>query len=951
MAQPYEIPEEPRWWEVQNIPVALIRELRRRKNSVNLGFNYPSSGNAEGIAYDFLNKHPEYRGPMTPWVRIYSNGTGLANNGLVPRSSLLNKNGNSQKNYKGFLFLPGNGFYDAFGYKQSGNILKQQNAILGYESDGTPHYIDSVYRNQFSYKWPGTFIREGEVVNSQQKTEVPAILPPPNIESVEIKTSKNMLSFATFKFKCYSLAQLEYLAPFFLTPRLNVFIEIGWNLFNIKSLIDLNNEKECWNIIQTPKSIIDKWYMSYGNYGAITGIITKYNFSTQDGMIYDCNVELTSRQALFAGMPVENNVTTTISEKTMDDKTKVVTDTKEYTGLKTFIKSSLPKLKQAIINRENFANYVIRTRGGSSAMDAEEGFVIDKFKGIAGDFYGGKIENRVFIGRSDASAVYKKPAVPDDTGKITYGTSNNSEVVSYVDKKIDFDKENNTEVWMQLDFIFEIGNLFCSVKKNKTFPINVDTIINAHPNLISCNPHILIPNGVAPKFNIGKIMKDQSELNNNIQSNKISREDAESDAQSGGYLPKGSSNDPFVKGVYDQIISSEKDILYNAASKVKTVFKTADLYRDNLDTVINRLYYDIGGLNEFDPKNNASFPFIYDRTEEYTTDQVVNVDPTSIKNGSIKRTFKRLYSGNLKNIYISQTKVMEIAENKDIETWQQFALAILNTVNDAVDGYWKFEISGDDAGGLSVVDNNYINAGESAPNLKEVYVFDVGGTDSCIKSISMDTSLTSEQATLTLFQAGQNKPDNSKSTMSVKNNSLPAISYIDRLDQFNIDENGTGENNTTPSLTEINVDQNTLIAKLQTYGSQDDVLTMTSAYVKNAEPFDTAPKNYKQLNLPPSLKDKLAQILDDGDTKNNLGLYSGISPNFTLTVTFDGIFGFRMFQHFGISNLPKPYIPENVIFMITDVTHYVTAGNGKWETVVGCLARCVADQNIKLVRV
>lgn len=950
MAQPYEIPEEPRWWEVQNIPVALIRELRRRKNAVNVGFKYPTPGNAEGVVYDFLNKHGEYRGPMTPWVRIFSNGTGLANNGLVPRSALLNKNGNSEKQYKGFLLLPGSGFYDAFGYKQDGNILKQQNAILGYESDGTPHYIDSVYRNQLSYKWPGTFIKDGELVNSQQKTEVPAILPPPSIESVEIKTSKNMLSFATFKFKCYSLAQLEYLAPFFLTPRLNVFVEIGWNLFNIKSLINLNNEKECWDLIQTPKTIIDRWYMSYGNYGAITGIITKYNFTTQDGMIYDCNVELTSRQALFAGMPVENNVTTTISEKETSDKTKVSTETKEYTGLKTFIKSSLPKLRQAIINRENFASYVIRTRGGSSNTNVEEGSAIETFKGVAGNFYGGKIENRVFIGRSDALKVYKKPGVPDDTGKITYNSSNGNEVVSYIDKKIDFDKENNNEVWMQLDFIFEIGNLFCSVKRNKTFPISVDKIINAHPNLISCDPHVLIPNGIAPKFNIGKIMKDQADLENNIKSGKTTLQEAATDAQSGGYLPKGSSDDPFIKGKYDVVVTNEKDILYNAAFKVKTVFKTADAYRDNLDTVINRLYYDIGGLSETNPKDNISFPFVYDKEEEYSKSEVVMVDPLSKNNTPIKRILKRLYYGNLKNIYISQTKVMEIAENKDIQTWQQFALAILNTVNESVDGFWKFEISGDDSGGLTVVDNNYIDAGESAPNLKEVYVFDAGGTDSCIRSITMDTSLTSEQATLTLFQAGQNKSDDSKNSMSVKNNSLPATSYIDRLDQFNVDEDGTGENNAIPSLTEINVDQNTLIAKLQTYGSQDDVLTVTSACV-NGESADMSPKNYKQLNLPPSLKDKLSQILDDGDTKNNMSLYSGISPNFTLTVTFDGIFGFRMFQHFGISNLPKPYIPENVIFMITDVTHYVTAGGGKWETVVGCLARCVADQNIKLVKV
>jgi hypothetical protein len=152
-----------------------------------------------------------------------------------------------------------------------------------------------------------------------------------------------------------------------------------------------------------------------------------------------------------------------------------------------------------------------------------------------------------------------------------------------------------------------------------------------------------------------------------------------------------------------------------------------------------------------------------------------------------------------------------------------------------------------------------------------------------------------------------------------------------------------------PSKSEITVDQNPLIAGIQTYGKSENVLMMTSAYVKDGQNPDNADKNYKQLNLPPELKDKLSQIIDDGDVENNLPLYSGISPNFQITVTFDGIFGFRMFQHFGITNLPKPYIPENVLFMITDVTHNIVEGGGKWETVVGCLARCVAGQDIELV--
>lgn len=275
----------------------------------------------------------------------------------------------------------------------------------------------------------------------------------------------------------------------------------------------------------------------------------------------------------------------------------------------------------------------------------------------------------------------------------------------------------------------------------------------------------------------------------------------------------------------------------------------------------------------------------------------------------------------------------------------------MNVINEATNNFWKFQISQDDLGGLTIVDNNYVDLGDKAPNLKQVYVFDVGGTDSCIKNISLDTSLTNEQATLTLFQAGINKAEDSNTTMSAKNSSIPATNFIDRLDMFNKEETETGESNTVPSQEEITVDKNELISSIQTHGFIDKVLNMTFAYVKPGENPNDAEKNYKQLNLSTDLKDKLDQIIDDQDTEYNLPLYSGISPNFSLTVTFDGIFGFRMFQHFGISNFPKPYIPENVIFMITDVTHYITPGNGKWETVVGCLARCVADQDIEFIPV
>jgi hypothetical protein len=77
-----------------------------------------------------------------------------------------------------------------------------------------------------------------------------------------------------------------------------------------------------------------------------------------------------------------------------------------------------------------------------------------------------------------------------------------------------------------------------SVVSNKTFTINVDKIINAHPNLISCDPHVLIPNGIAPKFNIGKKLPDESYLNT-VKNNKLdptAQSRVENEIKSGGYL-------------------------------------------------------------------------------------------------------------------------------------------------------------------------------------------------------------------------------------------------------------------------------------------------------------------------------------------------------------------------------------------------------------------------------
>ena len=135
----------PIWWEIQNIPDQLVEELRRRSNTNNLGFNYPKSVN-----FDFEKNSDKYKGPMTPWVRVFSNSTGKPTNILTPPSEfLLRKNDSKVQGYDGFILKGGDGFNDVFGYDEKTG-LKDKNAIIGYQANNIPHYLNA-QKTQLSY--------------------------------------------------------------------------------------------------------------------------------------------------------------------------------------------------------------------------------------------------------------------------------------------------------------------------------------------------------------------------------------------------------------------------------------------------------------------------------------------------------------------------------------------------------------------------------------------------------------------------------------------------------------------------------------------------------------------------------------------------------------------------------------------------------------------------------
>jgi len=1061
MAQNGEITDTaPLWWEIQNIPTEVVRELRRRNNTNNIGMNIPSP--FIKTTYNFEQNYKDYKGPMTPWVRVFSNGTGKSINGMVPRSAYLNKN-NVEKDYNGFILKGGDGFFDAFGYEQN-KPLHEKFAIIGYEADNKPHYIDNKLRTQLSYS------TTENKQNFPQNNQTTPIVPPPGITTVSVKQSKELLTYATFKFKCYGIAQLEYLTPFFFTAGINVFIEFGWNLFNQKSILNLAELKDCWELVYKPQTALDRANKSNGNYGCVSGIITKYSFNTTDGFVYDCSVDLISRQAMYAGMRTDNNAKiATTSPATTSDENNV-----EFLDLRTFIRTYLPSINQVMrqpqtietsangVNgvknnsQANFLNYILdkieaeessKAKKDANAMAEQASYpappvltmgiggmsfappanysttqptaaatkaatntnkTVQKIKNNKTLFYGGKPEDRVFAGRLEE--YYRLKKSPDGKSEpINYGTVEweSDEIppiitkytqISFADEKTDFDvKDGSTEVWMQLDFVFELINLFMSNSNTKQFLVDIsDVIINAHPNLMSCDQDVLIPNPVSPKINKGTPWKQ-----NNPNSGFLKGENATDNSFLRQQPDIRVKKRPDLENKYKEAVEkgtllefyknlNQTDSFYFAANAAKKTFKTSGRYRDNLDTVINYLFYhSINFQGE-----TAAVPFAED----------ITLTRKNKFGQSTKTTYKQYYFGQLKRIYISKKKLINIAESSETKTYKQFINAILNTINEATDNFWKFDIvEGNDANGnstLSIIDKNTANYDA----LRKVYMFELGNTNNVIKSINFDVSLSNEQAINVQFGGQNSKSLTTKLAEDITNaqtkdqfnaalnslNNVPFLKFVDRLDKFQLSlmasqQSGSiaGSNSLVPGTSSGITNDNNAIGDLQSYGpkQKSGVLCITTKQVRksdvkslvylpqvvnraaaaaavqsgavaafrNIEDDNRNLKNYKFLCLPPEMKGKLTQMLDDSDFKNNVAKYSGVADNFTVTIKFDGIFSFRNMQVFAISNFPKPYVPGNVIFQILEVDHEISGG--KWETTVNALVRCVGGTNLAYITV
>jgi hypothetical protein len=440
-------------WLPSNIPAEIQSELTRRKTA--RGLNYTS--NAVASWDKDTGDWSRYKGPMTAWARVCSNGWG------TPTPETAGLPFKDQKfDYPGLVMYEGEEFYTTYGF---GGILKNAKgqAVLGWTPKGTPHTL--IY----------------DLATSQYPIHVPS----PSLGKIEATIQKELYRRVNISWTCFSYKQLEYLTPYLLVPGISVIVEWGWNHFNPNSLLDLTDTNLLAEYWDDPYPLYsENILLSRGNYDVIFGIITNFEWSVE-GNVIKCSTEITSKDRLYSGIStnataVKNNTSEVSSKNVNEEYTP-----EWFTNLNTLCAGNFIT---NIVTLSKYKGSIDALSLGASGGSAELKSLCKKLSSQGKENYW----RGVFTGRPEKSV--------DRTG---------------INKKdFDYSADTTKDVWVNMGFLVEIINSCVPIKsisnkRNEFFQVDIDDCpIGGHPNLISTDGSVLlIPNKLAPKYNFNGIFQ------------------------------------------------------------------------------------------------------------------------------------------------------------------------------------------------------------------------------------------------------------------------------------------------------------------------------------------------------------------------------------------------------------------------------------------------------------
>jgi hypothetical protein len=923
-------------WAPHPIPSWIIKEFTRRQNDI--GFEYPVP---VSINWDDNGTWQNYKGPLTPWVRVFSNGTGRVNEkGDYPIRN-------------GFVLQGGYGFDKSYGTTFGVDSALSNKNVLGYDSEGVEHTLD--------LSPDGNFVSFPNSISNDTRT-VQKFLPVPGVVSIDAIIQKERIRKVTINWKCYGYAQLEYMTPYFLSPKISAFVEFGWNHFNPASLLDLRNTNlnNLKGLFTEKGSLLynENIKNSFGLYDVTMGIVSGFDFSTQDGIIYDCKTEILSKHANFSG--VQMNSTATVSTNNISGSETISVQSK----FSEYLEKRLRKIPNCIIKRSNFATPLDEDEEKAKSNGEFLNFPFYKYSTGAGGEYTGledniiRPEDRLFFGRRDD--------VDSDKDSLLLGKS------SY-----DWDYKDQNDIWVTMGFIVELTNVFFNkdlniklkgTDKYSLYEIDIDDVkIGAHPNLISCDGDILlIPNKQAPKYNLGATFPVGAPFDNDYQKQNFSTgsnlfftykkpakgqlspfDDTLFKIFRTGYKPFNESyENTFLQQLKDSMIENSAifnffDIKSDRQKTDELSTKSIDLavFRDDLDGIINRFRY-----NNYDVPGTRSFPQWKDDDE----------------NGKAAG-----YWGYLKDLYVNTKVLIECA--KSSETVEIFYSSLLEKINSAAAKIWELAIVDDpeDSSKLRIVDKKYVQY-----NKMKIYQFDVGSSNNFIKTLSFTAQLSNVAANQVISSATSNKKANDNSVNGdVNSNQTLQFPYGDRFYEDGgimskprkIDKNLEIIKQLQGNPQASTATKGSYIMSFKSYKNgnfkpqtQQQIAAATAAARAGGggvgasgafNPSSNEVTGWNIVNLVLPNDSLLIALMNDMDFKNNTNIYGGQQPGFTVEMTLQGISGLRTFQLFSLKNLPSPYSDREIICQIVDISHKVDSAN--WTTTIKAGIRSIRGQSIK----
>lgn len=845
-------------WEPHCFPTEIQQELVRRSINRSMKYIKPENGDWGGFGDE---EWMEYRGPMTAWVRVCSNSDGLD---IINRPTFVM--------YGGRDFATSYGFNRGiFGLTTGANSTEPNATVLGYTANGDPHYL---------------------VNDVHVSSDSPLHVPNPEIEKVSAVIQKELLRRVRIEWTCFSPAQLAYMTPYFLIPGITMTVEWGWNHFNPSSLLDLRDTEKLTKLYNDPYPLYtENVLQSHGNYEVVFGFVTNFEWSI-DGNKIKCMTEVTSKDRLYAGIPLRANMIE--ADRALSDKDqqtsagKAKGDTQKSLGVvdnfKKVVLDYVDTFKDMIDPSKATADEAINAYMTGPGYRPLRGF-INWLKQKRPDDYKEYLFG-IYYGREETTS---KRYIAGGFAGLQESTVKSVDDV-YANKDYDFDCQTpRKHLWLNMGLIIELLN-FCSqlkgVDNKPMFQVDIhDTIITGHPNLISTDGKaLLIPNSLSPKYFTGVYGAETYDGNTQYEKE----------------MQPCTNTYPLVQAQELDNPNEIRSSLKWSNYRLRQLFvPSGKIRRDDISVIINAYRYKYA-----DPQGDYEFPFSGDYY---------------VEEGNELRKYEAYYTGFLKNLYVHVDVLKDTVLNPNVVFFDDIVKKILEKINDASGQFWKFRL---DAGAgrlntagyasMKIVDDNMT---QYTSNEGKIFTFDYYSAEGLLQSINFRPTLSNAQAIRTIY--AQSNLTNKRKVVLSGDNQLLDYKFSDRILRIG-DESGNTEDKSV--FTENSWKSS--MAKLQTIRPPEGVFQVTS---KNGD----GEKTIYRLTLPPGSDEVLNLMLEDNDKGHN-PRYTGIMPGIQAEFTIQGIAGIRTFAMFRVRGLPEPYSEKNVVFRVVNCNDSIQ--NGNWVT-------------------